>query len=151
MDITGNQKIKAPRQQVFQALLNPEMLKDSIPGCESAEIVDFPTGPQLKLVISPNIPGFKGSHTVFLQTGEVIPPSRVVLIAQPSSSLGSINATCVVDLAEEAQSTNLSYNAHAEMEGKIAAMPDMILKGAVKVALDQFFKSFEKQVVSAKA
>ncbi|MBV9708536.1 MAG: hypothetical protein JO125_14145, partial [Chloroflexi bacterium] len=69
----------------------------------------------------------------------------------PSSSLGSINATCVVDLAEEAQSTNLSYNAHAEMEGKIAAMPDMILKGAVKVALDQFFKSFEKQVVSAKA
>jgi carbon monoxide dehydrogenase subunit G len=150
MDITGNQKIKAPRQQVFQALLNPETLKNSIPGCESAEIVDFPTGPQLKLVVSPNIPGFKGSHTVFLQTREVIPPSRVVLAAQPTSSFGSINATCLIDLAEDGQNTNMSYNAQAEMEGKIAAMPDIILKGAVKVALDQFFKNFEKQVASAK-
>ncbi|MBV9691845.1 MAG: carbon monoxide dehydrogenase subunit G [Ktedonobacteraceae bacterium] len=150
MDITGNQKIKAPRQQVFQALLDPETLRNSIPGCESAEIIDFPTGPQLKLVVSPNIPGFKGSHTVFLQTIQVVPPSRVVLAAQPTSSVGSIDATCVVDLEEDAQSTNLSYNAHAEMQGKIAAMPDMILKGAVKVALDQFFKNFEKQVDSAK-
>jgi hypothetical protein len=31
------------------------------------------------------------------------------------------------------------------MEGKIAATPEVIAKGAVKVALDQFFKNFEKQ------
>src|SRR6266480_1398647 len=147
MDVSGNQKVKAPRPQVFNALLDPEVLKNCVPGCEGAEFVDFPTGRQLKLVVSPNIPGLKGPYNVFLQTGEVVAPSRVVLIAEPKSSIGSIKATCVVDLTEEADGpTNLSYKAHAEMEGKIASTPEIILKGTVKVALDQFFKNFEKHV-----
>jgi carbon monoxide dehydrogenase subunit G len=151
MNITGRQKIKATRPQVFSALLNPEVLQESIPGCEHAKLVDMAGVQQLKLKISPNIPGLKGPYIVFLQTGEVVAPSRVVLIAEPKSSMGSIKAICTVDLAEEADGTSLSYNADAEMEGKIASTPDIIIKGAVKVALDQFFKKFEKQVSAIKA
>ena len=145
MDITGSQKIKASQQQVFQALLNPEVLKNSIPGCQSADLVDTPIGQQLKVKVSPNFPGMKGPYRVFLRTAEVTPPSHLVFITEPSSSLGSIRAICDIDLVEDAEGTTLSYNAHAEMEGKIAATPEMIVKGAVKVALDQFFKNFEKQ------
>lgn len=153
MEITGSQKVKASQAQVFQALLNPEVLKNSIPGCDSADFVDFPTGRQVKLTITPNlpIPGLKGSQTIFLQTGEVIPTSRVTIITEPSSSLGTVRATCVIDLSQEADSTHLHYNAQATLEGKIAATPDMIIKGAVKVALDQFFKNFEKQVSAISA
>ena len=151
MDVSGSQKVKAPRPQVFEALLNPDILKNSVPGCDSAEFVDFPTGRQLRLTVSPIIPGLKGPYNVFLQTGEVVAPSRVVLIAEPTSSLGSIKATCTIDLTDDAAGTHLSYNARAEMDGKIAATPDMIVKGAVKVALDQFFKNFEKQVSTIRA
>jgi carbon monoxide dehydrogenase subunit G len=151
MDISGSQKVKAPRPQVFAALLNPDVLKESIPGCESAKLVEMEGRQQLKVRISPNIPGLKGPYVVFLQTGEVVAPSRVVLIAEPTSSMGSVKATCTVDLVEDAATTILNYNAHAEMEGKIAATPDIILKGTVKVALDQFFKNFEKQVSAIKA
>jgi carbon monoxide dehydrogenase subunit G len=148
MDITGSQKIKVSREQVFQALLNPEALKNSIPGCQSAELVDTPIGQQLKVKVSPNFPGMKGSYKVFLRTAEVMPPSHLVFITEPSSSLGSIKAICGIDLTEDVEGTTLTYNAHAEMEGKIAATPEMIVKGAVKVALDQFFKNFEKQASS---
>ena len=146
MDITGTQKIKAPRQQVFSALLNPEVLQESVPGCENAKLVDTADGQQLKLKISPSIPGLKGPYVVFLRTGEVIPPSRVALFAEPSSSMGSIKATCTVDLSDDPEGTMLNYNAHAEIEGKIASTPEIVLKGAVKMALGQFFKNFEKQV-----
>jgi|SRR6185312_8164701 len=148
MDVTGTQKIKAPRQQVFQALLNPNVLKESIPGCESAELVESPAGSQLKLAVAPNLPGMKGAYAIYVRTGEVVAPSRIVLITEPSSSIGSIKATCAIDLADHAEGTMLSYNAHAEIEGKIAATPEFVIKGAVKVALDQFFKHFEKQVLS---
>jgi carbon monoxide dehydrogenase subunit G len=151
MEVSGSQRVKAPRPQVFNALLNPEILKNSVPGCDSAEYVDFPTGRQLKLSISPSIPGLKGPYNVFLQTVDVVAPTHVVLIAEPSSSLGSIKAVCTIDLTDDADGTNLNYNAHAEMEGKIAATPDMLLKGAIKVALDQFFKNFEKQVSTVSA
>jgi uncharacterized protein len=146
MDVSGSQKVKALRPHVFNALLDPEVLKKCVPGCDSAEFVDFPTGRQLKLTVTPSIPGLKGPYNVFLQTGEVVAPSRVVIIAEPTSSMGSIKATCTIDLIEDSEVTNLNYNANAVMDGKIAATPDMIVKGAVRVALDQFFKNFEKQV-----
>lgn len=60
--------------------------------------------------------------------------------------MGSIKATCTIDLIEDSDITNLNYNANAIMDEKIAATSDMIVKGAVRVALDKFFKNFEKQV-----
>ena|SRR5437588_9150072 len=150
MDVSGSQKVKAPRPQVFNALLNPEVLKHCVPGCEEAEFVDFPSGRQLKLVVSPSIPGLKGPYNIFLQTGEVIAPSRVVLIAEPTSSLGSIKATCTIDLTDDGEVTLLTYHGYSEMEGKIAATPDMVINGAMKMALGQFFKNFEKQVSAAR-
>lgn len=151
MEIKGSQKIHAPRQQVFQALLNPEVLKNCIPGCESAEIVEFAGSSQLKLTVSTGIPGFKGPYTVYLRQGDVVPPSHVTLIAEPSSSVGSVKATCPIELVDEGANTQLNYNAHAVLQGKIAAVPELILKGGIKTALDQFFKNFEKQVNSITA
>ena len=152
MDISGSQKINAPRQTVFNALLNPAVLQESIPGCELAKLVEMEGRQQLKLKISPNFPGFKGPYIVYVWTGEVVHPSRVTLITEPSNSLGSIKAQCVVNLVEEAPGvTNLSYTAHADREGKIAATPELIIKPAVKTALDQFFKNFEKQVSTVRA
>jgi carbon monoxide dehydrogenase subunit G len=152
MDISGSQKIKAPQQQVFAALLNPDVLQHSIPGCESAKLVESDGMQALKVRISPNIPGLKGPYVVFLETGEVIPPSRVVIIAEPRSSLGSVKAVCTIDLSPVAEGTKLAYEAHAEMEGKMASIaPEFVLKGAVKIALDQFFKGFEKQVSTVAA
>jgi len=74
-----------------------------------------------------------------------------VLIAEPTSSLGSVKAACTVDLVEEAAATAMSYAAHAELTGKIAATPEFVIKSAVKSALDQFFKNFNKQVSNVTA
>ena len=146
MDVSGSQKVKAPRPHVFHALLDPEVLKKSVPGCNNAEFVDFPTGRQLKLTVSTSIPGLKGPYNVYLQPVEILAPSHIVLKAEPHNSMGSIQASCAIDLIEDGMDTNLNFSAHAIMDGKIAATPDLIVKGAVKVALDQFFKNFEKQV-----
>ncbi len=146
MEIKGSRKIAAPQPQVFSALLNPEVLKNSIPGCEKAEIVNFPDGQQLKLVVSPSIPGFKGPYRIFMRTREVMPPSHVILIAEPKSSVGEVTATCTIDLVTEGGITVLNYNADANLSGKVSHIPEIALKPAIKTALDQFFKNFEKQV-----
>ncbi|GCE25734.1 carbon monoxide dehydrogenase [Dictyobacter alpinus] len=151
MDIVGNQKIKASQQRVFQAILNPEILRQCLPGCQAAEYVDSPDGRQIKILISPNFPGLKGPYTILIHPVEVITPSHVVLQTAPSNALGSIKAMCTIDLAEEGAVTNVAYNTHATLEGKIASTPEFIIKTAVKGALDHFFKNLEKLITTAPA
>ena len=146
MEVKGSRKISAPQQRVYQALLNPEVLKNSIPGCEKAEIVDFPDGQQLKLIVSSPIPGFKGPYNIFMHTREVMPPSHVMLIDDPKSSVVEVTAACTIDLVTEGGVTVLNYSADATLSGKVSHIPDIALKPAIKGSLDQFFKNFEKQV-----
>lgn len=146
MDFTGEQRIPAPRATVFNALLNPEVLKKSIPNCQSAEYVDLPNGRYLKLNITLNFAILNGSYDVFLQTTDIVEPSHLVLVAEPRSSLGSVSARCAIDLGDEGATTLLSYKATASLSGKVAAVPEIVVKPAVKGMLDQFFKNFDKQV-----
>ncbi len=149
MDFSGSQKIVAPREKVFNALLDPSVLKGSIPGCESAEYVDDPNdGRVLKLVLTTALPGFKGPFDIFLKTQDAAAPSHLVMVAEPTSDLGSVKAACTVDLSDDAAGTNLNYSTHAELSGKIGAVPELVVKPAVKSALDRFFSNFEKQVSS---
>ena len=146
MDISGSQKIAASREKVFNSLLDLDVLKNSIPGCDSATFIDTPAGREIKLVLTTSVPGFKGPYDIFVRTGEVVAPSRVVLITEPSSNLGSVNATCTIDLSDDPTGTNLNYSANAVMDGKIGAVPEIVLKPALKSGLDKFFSGFEKQV-----
>lgn len=149
MDFSGSQKIVAPREKVFNALLDPSVLKASIPGAESAEYVNDPTeGRVLKVVLTTSVPGFKGPYDIFLKTQEAAAPSHIVLVTEPSSDLGTVKAVITVDLADDTAGTSLKYNTHAEVSGKIGAVPELVVKPAVKGAIDKFFGSFEKQVSS---
>ncbi len=148
MEISGSHKIKASQQQVFQALLNPAVLKESVPGCSEAEFAEVPwaTGRHIKLVIALNIPGLSGSFNVFVKPEDVIEPSHLVLVSSPSSSVGTINARCVVDLLNEGEVTAVNYVTEATLEGKVAATPEFVIKTAVKSTLDRFFKNLEKHI-----
>jgi carbon monoxide dehydrogenase subunit G len=150
MEIVGSQKVKAGQREVFQALLNPQVLKESVPGCSEAEYAEIPWAPEsgrhIRLVISLNFPGLNGKHEIFVKPEEVVESSHLVLTSSPSSSLGSINARCVVDLVDEGAQTTLKYATTAILGGKIAVTPEFVIKAAVKGALDHFFKNLEKHI-----
>jgi carbon monoxide dehydrogenase subunit G len=146
MDISGSQKIKASQQRVFQAIFDPAVLKSSIPGCDGAEYVDGPAGRELALTVSPSLPGFKGPYTVPLRTEDVVEPSHLVIVTEPSSSIGSVKARCTVDLVADGDITLVNYTANAALDGKIGAIPELVLKPALKGAVDHFFKNLEKQI-----
>jgi len=146
MDISGSQKIKASQQRVFQAIFDPAILKNSIPGCEDARYVDGPAGRELVLTVSPSVPGLKGPYQVPLRTEDVVEPSHLVIVTEPSSSVGSVKARCTVDLVAEGEATVVNYAAHAVLDGKIGAIPEIVIKPALKGAVDHFFKNLEKQI-----
>jgi carbon monoxide dehydrogenase subunit G len=150
VEIVGSQKIKAGQSQVFQALLDPRVLKESVPGCSEAEYAEMPWAPekgrQIRLIISPGFPGLNGPYEIFIKPEDLIEPSHLVLTSSPSSSVGSIDARCIVTLVDEGPETTINYLTTATLGGKIAVTPEFVIKTAVKGALDHFFKNLEKHI-----
>jgi uncharacterized protein len=143
MDISGQKKVTVPREKLFRALLDPKVLKDSIPGCETVESVDAST---LKLVMTTAVPGFRGPYTVFIKTEDVVPPSHLIFIAEPSMDFGTMKTVCRVDLAEDGLATNISYQIHADATGKIASVPEFLIKSTIKSALGKLFSGLQKEL-----
>lgn len=150
VEIVGSQKVNASQRQVFQALLDPKVLKESIPGCSEAEYAEMPWAPengrQIRLIISPNFPGLNGRYEIFIKPEDLIEPSHLVLTSSPSSSVGSIDARCIAALVDEGPQTTINYLTTATLGGKIAVTPEFVIKTAVKGALDYFFKNLEKHI-----
>jgi uncharacterized protein len=147
MKLNGTQKFAAPRTQVYNAILNPEVLKASIPG---ADTVKFNTPNQLHVDITLPFPGLHGPFGVLIDVPTQDAPNRVDFKVAHTGKGGSVDTTCQITLTDEADGTLLTYNANAELEGLIAVANNPIGQGIVKSKLAEFFKNLEKEVTQAR-
>jgi carbon monoxide dehydrogenase subunit G len=146
MKLNGTQKFAAPSTQVFNAILNPEVLKASIPG---ASAVSYSSPTQLQVEISLPFPGLHGPFIVFINIANKQAPSLVEFHVPHEGKGGKVDAKCQITLADEADGTVLTYHATAELEGLIAVANNPIGQGIVKSKLGEFFKNLEKAVTHA--
>jgi uncharacterized protein len=146
MKLNGTQKFTVPSAQVFNAILDAGILKESIPG---ANAVSYSSPTQLQVEIVLPFPGLHGPFTVFINIANQQAPSSVELNVPHKGKGGSVDATCQISLADEASGSLLTYNATAELEGLIAVANNPIGQGIVKSKLGEFFKNLDKAVTKA--
>ncbi len=143
MKLSGTHKFKAQGTQVFNAILNPEILKACIPGCNSIEYLDA-THIQANLALP--IPGLKGPYSIVINIAKQQAPRYLELQVQRNGRGGSVNAISQINLSDEADGTTLSYNANAELSGAAAFANNPIGEGAAKNMLGTFFKNLDKTI-----
>ena len=147
MDLKGKQKFAAPSTEVFNAILNPEVLKASIPGADS---VSYASPDKLEVGISLPFPGLHGPFTVYIDIPNRQAPNLVEFSVSHSGKGGKADATCRITLADEAGAAVLTYNANAKLEGLIAVADNPRGKSVVNSKLGEFFKNLEKEVAKAR-
>ena len=140
MDIKGEFTIAAPRQQVWEALNDPEILKQCIPGCESIEQhsdTEFET--RLLAKIGP----VKAKFTASIVLSELIPPHSYTISGQGKGGpAGFGKGSARVVLEETPEGTLLSYNAELQVGGKLAQIGSRLVGGAAKKIAKNFFSTF---------
>jgi carbon monoxide dehydrogenase subunit G len=142
MDLSGSQKFNAPPQQVWNALMNPAVLQASIPGAKTVTV----NGNQINIVVNVNVPFLSGEFNLDCTITQQTPPNHAVLAIDRTGSYGSIKGTITMDLAADGPGTNLTYNAHLDLGGKIGMADNMLVKPAVQHQLNNFFKNVESKV-----
>lgn len=143
MKLNGTHKFKASSSEVYNAILNPGVLKSCIPGCESVEYLD---NSHLQANISTSLPGLKGPYGIVINIEQQQAPNKLVLRVQRKGRGGSIDATTAVSINDEADGAMLAYDANADVDGAIAIVNNPIGQGVAKNSLNAFFKNLDSAI-----
>jgi carbon monoxide dehydrogenase subunit G len=140
MDIQGQYRIAAPRDVVWAALNDPEVLKRCIPGCKELEQrspTDLAAKVQLK--VGPISATFTGAVTL----EDLNPPAGYTIVGQgQGGAAGFAKGRARVDLVDVGDETDLSYTAKAEVGGKLATLGGRLIQATSKKMADEFFGKF---------
>lgn len=146
MKLSGQRTIPAPVEKTWDALNDPEILKDCIKGCESLE----ETGPDefmaaLKVKIGPVNARFKGK----LNLENVQPPSSYTIRFEGQGGIagfGKGSADVSLTPQDDNTATLLAYESTAQVGGKIAQIGSRLVDSAASKIAEEFFTAFEERL-----
>ncbi len=150
MDMTGEYRISAPQQRVWEALNNPDVLKASIPGCESIEkLSDTEMTARVAAKVGPVSAKFSGKVVL----SDLNPPNGYRISGEGSGgAAGFAKGGATVTLADDgAGGTILSYKVDAQIGGKLAQIGSRLIDGVARKMADDFFSRFSAAVSTANA
>ena len=136
MKLTHVQILKAPREKVYAALLDPETLKACIEGCESLT----PSGPDgFDAVLKVGIAAMKGVYKGRVEIRDRVPPESLTLKIEGKGAPGFVRSSAKVRLSEKDGGTELVGEGEAVVGGLIAAIGSRLVEVAAKKLLTDFF------------
>lgn len=137
MRMTGEQRIAAPRQRVWEALNDPEVLRQAIPGCQTLEAEgDDRLIATVEVKIGPIGARFKGAVTL----ADREPPSGYRLIGEGNAGIaGSARGEAGVRLTDDGAGTLVSYTVDAQVGGRLAQLGGPIIDATAKQLAAKFF------------
>jgi carbon monoxide dehydrogenase subunit G len=140
MDMTGEYRIPARREEVWAALNDPAILAACIPGCESLEKTsDDQMNGRVKVKIGPVSATFSG----ILTFSNVRPPEGYTLSGEgKGGAAGFAKGGADVSLGENGGETILRYTAKAQVGGKLAQVGSRLIESSTKRLADEFFNAF---------
>ena len=144
MEITGEYRIPAAQDRVWNALNDPEVLKACIAGCQQLErIADNEFAAIVATKVGPVSATFRGSVNLC----DLEPPNGYTLIGQgQGGAAGFARMKARVGLKPEAGETVLTYSAQAEIGGKLASVGSRLVQSVARKNADDFFSAFARRL-----
>ncbi|WP_162855089.1 carbon monoxide dehydrogenase subunit G [Stappia sp. BW2] len=145
MQMNDSQRIEAPKQKVWEALNDPDVLKASIPGCE--ELIkhsDTELEAKVRLKVGPVKATFGGKVTL----NDLDPPNGYTIEGEGSGGVaGFARGAAKVRLEEDGpDATILYYDVDAKVGGKLAQLGARLIDSTAKRLAGEFFAAFGEQV-----
>jgi carbon monoxide dehydrogenase subunit G len=136
MKIEGSYEVPAPRQKVWEAFLDPEMLRQAIPGCERLEAIGED---EYKATLKIGVAAVKGTFEGKVKLVDKKPPESYRMEVEGSGSPGFVRGNTLITLSDIDGGTRVSYSADVQVGGLIAGVGQRMLGGVSKMMADKFF------------
>ncbi len=136
MKIEGSHDVSAPRQKVWEAFFDPEMLRQAIPGCERLEAMGED---EYKATLKIGVAAVKGTFEGKVTLSDKNPPDSYRMGMEGSGGPGFVRGGTLITLSDIEGGTRVSYSADVQVGGLIAGVGQRMLGGVSKMMADKFF------------
>ena len=143
MKLSGSYQINLEKQKVWEALNDPEILKQAIPGCE-----EFTKNSDTEFTAKATnkIGPFNASFIGDIELNNLNPPNSYKISGSGNSPVGFASGEANVKLEEHQNGTKLTYEVEANVGGKIAQVGSRLIDMTAKKMADIFFKKFSEVI-----
>jgi len=148
MEMSGEYRIPAPRETVWAALNDPQVLRDTIPGAESVDkTADDEFEAVAKAKVGPVSARFKGK----VKLTDIDPPNGYTISGEGNGgAAGFAKGSAQVRLTDDNGVTVLSYKVNAQIGGKLAQIGQRFIDSTASKLADEFFGNFSKALGGSK-
>ena len=144
MELTGQQIINAPRQTVYDALNDPDILKQCIPGCEE---LNKTSDTQMDAVVAMKVGPVKAKFKGAVELTDLNPPESYTIVGEgKGGAAGFAKGRAEVKLTDQGNETLLDYAVKADVGGKLAQLGARLIDSTAKKLSGEFFEKFGEVV-----
>jgi carbon monoxide dehydrogenase subunit G len=144
MKIEGSRTLAAPRDAVYQRLLDPQSLSSALPGCEKLEAQ--PDG-SYHATLKIGIALAKGTYQGRVEILDLLPPESFRMKVEGKGAAGFLKGEGRISLAALNAETLMSYSGEVQVGGMIASVGQRMMQAAAQQIVNQFFEAFSRQLI----
>jgi carbon monoxide dehydrogenase subunit G len=140
MNMNGTHLIPAPREKVWAALNDPDVLRRAIPGCQELEME---SSTELSATVGLKIGPVKATFRGDVMLQDLNPPTSYRIEGEGKGGIaGFAKGGADVRLTDDGEGTRLDYEVDAKVGGKIAQLGGRLIDSTAKKLAGEFFDNF---------
>jgi carbon monoxide dehydrogenase subunit G len=146
MELVGEYTFKAPRERVWALLLDPAVLKASLPGCEKLEQI----GPdEYAATMRIGVGMIKGTFNGKVKITDKVEPESYRMAVEGAGPQGQVSGVGTLQLVDQGDATVVKYQGDANVRGTLARVGARMLQPAAGTIVKQFFNHMEQEAAAS--
>ncbi len=147
MNFSGTYTFEAERQAVWDLMMNPDAIASAMPGVDEFVPIEGEANAwQAKAKIS--LAAVNGNYVGTIRMSEQEPPHQYRLTVNGEGQQSIIGGTVLIKMEydEANQQTLLTWDAEANISGKLARIGQRVIKAAANMMSNRFFNNLAQQL-----
>ncbi|MFT4287493.1 SRPBCC family protein [Nocardioides sp.] len=150
MNISGAVTVAQPVDAVWDAILDPAVLVQTIPGCSRLETLSSTPGAETSyaMTVTAGVAAIKGTYDGTATLSDLVPGKSLRMRLSGAGAPGTVDATVSVSFAEVEGGTSISYDADAIVGGMVGGVGQRMLSSVSKKMAGQFFAAVGEAIAT---
>jgi carbon monoxide dehydrogenase subunit G len=144
LEFSGSPAIAAPRERVWERLMDPHFVAQSAPGVESVQAID-PT--HFKVISGFGVGSIRVRFTMDVELFDIDAGKSARMRVRGKAPGSAIDVVSNLQVADAGSGgTQLKWSATSEVSGTVASVGARLMEGTARKLTEQFWTDFARRV-----